>query len=266
MAGRRVETQPTVPPTAAVDLPSGVLAERVVWDETIPARGYASARLARGVMVRVTDLAGDACVSLVVHDAVNPAERLNVADTVKVQWQAYLGAGAVLLSDMGRALATIGLDTSGCHDALCGASTRAHNAQRYGDGSASGPYPNARDQFVVALAKHGLTRRDVAPNVNLFKGVHVADGGALEFLPGAGAGTAVELTAEMELIVTVVNSPHPLDPRPGYVCTPLRVTAWLGQPTRRADAAWASTPERERAYLNTEHLLAGRRTPGTVAP
>ena len=34
------------------------------------------------------------------------AERLNVADTVKVQWQAYLGPGAVLLSDMGRALMT----------------------------------------------------------------------------------------------------------------------------------------------------------------
>lgn len=266
MAGTRAEAMPMIPATGATDLPEGVAAGDVVWDEVVAPGGYASAVVGRGTVVRFEDTAGDACAALLVHNAGQPTERLNVADTVKVQWQAYLGASAVLLSDMGRALATIGLDTSGCHDALCGASTRARNAERYGDGAVSGPYPNARDQFVVALAKHGLTRRDVAPNVNLFKGVRVGAGGTLEFLPGAGAGTAVELTTEMELIVTVVNSPHPLDPRPGYACTPLRVTAWIGRPTGREDAAWSSTPERERAYLNTEHLVAGRRTAGSVAP
>ena len=34
-------------------------------------------------------------------------ERINVADTVKVPWQAYLGTGHPLLSDAGRLMATL---------------------------------------------------------------------------------------------------------------------------------------------------------------
>ena len=60
--------------------------------------------LPRGAVVRLTDLEGDACANLLVYNAAQPFERLNVADTVKVQWQAYLGAGSLLLSDMGRVL------------------------------------------------------------------------------------------------------------------------------------------------------------------
>ena len=258
MAGTRAEAMPTVPATAATDLPPGVAADRVVWDEVIAPGGYSAAVVAPGTVVRLHDLAGEACAAVLLHNADQPAERLNVADTVKIQWQAYLGTGALLLSDMGRAMASIVHDTSGTHDALCGASTRARNEQRYGDGAVSGPCPNARDQFVVALAKHGLTRRDVAPNVSFFKGVRVADGGALEFRAGAGAGAVVELRAEMRLLVTVVNSPHPLDPRPAYTCTPLRLTAWSGAPTAPTDPAWTSTPERERAFLNTRHYHGGR--------
>ena len=252
MAGSTAEAMPTIPATAAVDLPPGVAPDRVVWDEVIAPGGYASAIVASGTIVRLVDTAGEACAALLLHNADQPSERLNVADTVKVQWQAYLGAGALLLSDMGRAMASIVTDTSGSHDALCGASTRPLNERRYGDGAVSGPSPNARDQFVVALAKHGLTRRDVAPNVNLFKGARVAEGGALHFQPGAGAGGVVELRAEMRLIVTVVDSPHPLDPRSGYTCTPIRLTAWSGAPTAPDDPLWTSTPERERAFLNTQ--------------
>ena len=52
-------------------------------------------------LTRITDVEGDACVQLLVYNADNPAERLNVIDTVKVQWQAYLDEGALLLSDDG---------------------------------------------------------------------------------------------------------------------------------------------------------------------
>lgn len=258
MAGMRADAMPTIPATAAVDLPDGVSADTVVWDEVIAPGGYSSTVVARGTVIRFTDVAGDACAALLLHNAEQTSERLNVADTVKVQWQAYLGAGALLLSDMGRAMATIVTDTSGHHDTFCGASNAALNAARYGDGTVSGPFPNARDQFVVALTKHGLTRRDVAPNVNLFKGVRVHEGGALELLPSAPAGAAVELRAEMHVVVTVVNSPHPIDDRVPYPCTPLRVTAWRGDPTGPDDPAWTSTPERERAYVNTQHYYAAR--------
>ncbi len=248
--------QATIPATAAVDLPAGVDAARVVWDETIGAGGYAARAVARGTVVRLTDLGGDACANVVVYNARRPIERLNVADTVKVQWQAYLGTGALLLSDMGRVLMSIRADTAGGHDALCGASNAARNAAKYGSGGVHGPYPDARDRFAVGLAKHGLDRRDVVPNVNFFKSVRVDPDGGLRFEGSRGAaGAHVELLAELPVLVVVANTPHVLDPRPDYTATELRITAWSDAATTRRDPRWSSSPEAERAFLNTEDLL-----------
>lgn len=262
MAGTRVQAMPTMPATDATDLPEGIVADRVIWDEVVAPGGYASSVVARGTVIRLDDLEGEACAAVLLHNADQASERLNVADTVKIQWQAYLGQGSLLLSDMGRVMASLMSDTSGRHDALCGISNSALNDQRYGNGAVNGPYANGRDQLLVALAKHGLSKRDVAPNVSFFKGVTVAEGGTVVFVPGVGGRAQVELRTEMNLIVTVVNTPHPLDNRPGYVCTPLRITAWTDVPTRPSDAAWTATPERHRAFLNTQHYFTGRQPRG----
>ena len=247
-----VEAMPTIPSTSAAGLPPGVAPETVLWDELVAGGGYTSVVVPAGGHVRLVDRDGDACAGVLLHRADRPTERLNVADTVKVQWQAYLGEGSLLLSDMGRVLAAIVEDTSGRHDALCGTSTKARNQARYGDGSVAGPAPNGRDHLAVALIKHGLERRDVAPNVNLFKGVRVEADGALTFDGTPAPGSAVTLRAELPLLVTIVNVAHPLDPRDTYTVTPLRVTAWLGEPAAADDPARLATPEAERAFLNTE--------------
>src|SRR5690349_498411 len=179
----------TLPAADAADpagLPEGVVAADVRWAETVPLGGYAARRLARDTVLRVEDLDGDACVQLLVFDAANPAERLNVADTVKVQWQAYLGEGALLLSDLGRVLMTIVGDTSGNHDCLCSGSNRRANDERYGNGSASGPTPNARDLLALGGLKHGLTRADIGPCINLFRRVAVHDDGSLHLVETTG--------------------------------------------------------------------------------
>jgi urea carboxylase-associated protein 2 len=246
----------TVPATAARDLPPGVDHDAVIWDEVVPLGGYASRRVPRGTVVRLEDADGDACVQLWVHRAEHPAERLNVADTVKVQWQAYLGPGALLLSDMGRVLMTIVDDTSARHDCFCTGSTRAANEARYGNGSVWGPTPAARELASLAVAKHGLERRDLPPAVGLFKGVRVADDGGLHLRGEPVAGTHVELRAELDLLVTVTNTPHVLDGRDGYEGSPVRLTAWRTDPSTD-DPNRTSTPERARAFLNTDELLAG---------
>src|SRR3954454_675562 len=109
---------PAVAAAAAVDLPDGVAPGDVLWDETLEGGEYAAHRLPRGAVVRLSDLDGDACAHVVLHNALLPSERLNLADTVKVQWQAYPTVGNALLSDRGRVLATIVDDTSGRHDAF----------------------------------------------------------------------------------------------------------------------------------------------------
>lgn len=253
MAGTRVEAMPTIPASAATDLPDGVNAGEVVWDETIAAGGYAARVLKRGSRLRLTDVHGDACAAMLVFNAERPVERLNVADTVKVQWNAYLGAGRLLLSDMGRVLMSVTEDTAKGHDAFCGASNLASNARKYGDGFNHGAHPNARDRFVIALAKFGMNRRDIHPCVTWFKPVSIAADGAVELDVGPFApGQQVTLRAEMDVIVVLANCPHVRDSRAEYAVTPLRATAWRGPVTPADDPIRLATPEGLRAFENVE--------------
>jgi uncharacterized protein YcgI (DUF1989 family) len=50
----------------------------------------------------------------------------------------------------------------------------------------------------------------------------------------------------------IANTPHVLDPRPTYICTPLRVTAYRGPIAPEDDPIRNSSPEALRAFLNTE--------------
>jgi urea carboxylase-associated protein 2 len=253
MAGTVVEAMPQLPPHAD-DLPAGIAADDIVWEETIAGGGYASRPITRGTRLRLIDLNGDACASVLVFNAAVPVERLNIADTVKVQWNAYPSTGSLLLSDMGRVMATIEQDDAGTHDAFCGASNEASNQRRYGDGRNSGPCPNARDRLLLGAAKHGLGRRDVHPCITLFKGVQIGRDGTIKPQLGPFApGRSLVLRAEMDVIVVIANCPHVLDDRPWRV-TPLRATAWRGPITAADDPQRTVTPERHRAFLNTEDL------------
>lgn len=252
MAGRVAEAMPVLPPVAD-DLPAGVVMDDLLWEETIAAGGYATRRLSRGARLRLIDLKGDACASMLLFNAEMPTERLNVADTVKVQWNAYLGAGRLLLSDMGRVLMSFLADDAETHDIFCGTSNAATNAAKYGDGTNSGPCPNGRDRFLLGAAKHGLQRRDVHPCVTLFKGATIGPDGAITPQIGPFApGRTVILRAEMDLIVVIANCPHVLDPREAWTVTPLRATAWRGAITPSDDPIRNATPEGLRAFQNVE--------------
>lgn len=250
-AGTVVEAMPLIPASRYPKPPPGVAADDLTWAETVAGGEYTTKVISRGTTLRLTDLHGDACAHLLLYNADQPWERLNVADTVKVPWRAYLGAGHPLLSDQGRALATVTTDTAGGHDALAGCSTAASNTDRYGDGDAFGGAPAARELFKLAAAKHDLAPRDLPPSISLFKAVRVTEEGNLTFRAASPPGAHVELRAELPLIVLVVNAPHRLDPRPAYTCTALHVLAWRGAPTVPEDPLWSRSPELTRALENT---------------
>ena len=253
MAGTQVEAMPILPASAVSELPHGVSSADMVWAETIAPGGYGAKRLNRGARLQLTDLAGDACASMLIFNAERPIERLNVADTLKVQWNAYLGAGKLVLSDMGRVMFSVLEDGAGTHDAFCGASNQATNAAKYGTGDNWGPHPNARDRFSLGVAKFGLARRDIHPCINWFKGVKVQEDGSLSPQLGPFApGRSLTLRAEMDVIVVLANCPHVLDTRPDYTVTPLRVSAWRGPVTPADDPLRNATPEGLRAFLNVE--------------
>jgi uncharacterized protein len=256
MGGTLVEAMATVPATRARDLPAGVAPEAMLWDETIGPAGYAAKEIHRGARLRLTDLRGDACVSMLIFNAERPVERLNVADTIKVQWNAYLGASGMLLSDMGRVLMSIVEDHAGTHDVFCGTSNEAANARRYGNGANWSAHPSARDRLLLGAAKFGLGRKDVHPCINWFKGVRITRDGATELIHGPFApGRSVTLRAEMHLIVVLANCPHVLDPRSRYTVTALRASAWRGPITPEDDPIRTASPESERAFLNVEEYF-----------
>lgn len=254
--GKVADAMPYLPAASTPFPPPGVQLSMLSWAETVAGGNYAHKVIARGTRVRLEDVTGEACAHVLVYNALEPWERLNVADTVKIPWQAYLGAGHPLLSGDGRVLATIVADDSGRHDALCGTSTARANQDRYGDSAPHGSSPSGRGLFTVAAAKHGLAPRDLPPSVSFFKGVQVMPDGGLTFTGSAGPRKSVELLAELPLIMLIVNVPHPVDPRPEYTCGPLRVHAWRSRPTAPGDPCWEATPEALRYYLNTADYAA----------
>ena len=208
----------------------------LLWEETLAPGRYSGKALARGSHVCFTDVEGLACVQLLLFNAWAPHERLNVADTAKVQWQAYLGGGSLLLTDMGRVIATVVSDTSGMHDLFCGSVA-------------------ARPLLTLGAGRFGLDRRDVHPCANLLKGVRVVDGDALAYTGGAGAGASFALRLELPAYGVVANTPHPL--ADSDECTPVQITAERGAPTTPDDPFRLATPEATRAFENTEDFLLG---------
>jgi urea carboxylase-associated protein 2 len=257
--GRTADAMPYLPASSTPFLPPGVDPARLTWAETVGPGNYTHKVLARGTRVRLTDVTGEACAHILLYNADQPWERLNVADTVKIPWQAYLTEGHPLLSSDGLVLATIVNDEAvGHHDALCGTTSAAANNVKYGDSSPHGGTPSGQALFTIAAAKHGLTVRDLPPSISFFKGVRVEEDGSTTFAGGAGPGRSVELLTELPVVILIANVPHPIDPRPEYVCGLLRLHAWRDAPTAPGDARWDRTLEAHRAYLNTADYANAR--------
>ena len=69
-----------------------------LYEETVPGGGHNSFILKRGQLLRITDIEGGANVSLLLFNAAEKSERLNLPDTLKCQHTAKLTAGHCLYS------------------------------------------------------------------------------------------------------------------------------------------------------------------------
>ena len=260
--GRAVDVMRHVPAPSGPSAPDGVAVERLVWSETVAAGGYSTAVVARGTRIRLTDPDGDACAHVLLHRADGPHERLNVADTVKVPWQAYVGTGHPLLSGFGRVLATVVADTSTAHDALAGTTTLAGNEARYGSGAPESASPAGRELLLLGALKHGLGQRDLPPSLSFFQGVRVGADGAFRWEGSAGPGATVDLLLHVDAIVLLANTAHPLDPRSEFTCTPLLVHAWPAASDLdlllAGDLVGPLGPEHLQAVANTDADLTAR--------
>jgi urea carboxylase-associated protein 2 len=234
----------------------------IVVDETVPPGAYWSRVVRRGQTLRVVDLEGAGAASLLALNADQPSERYNAPDTTKIQNTIFVTAGRVLFSDLGRVLLSVTGDTSGHHDTLAGFGNAATTVATYGPGRylelRNEYHRNARDNFLAALGRHGLGRRDLVPTFNLFARVAVGPAGSLDWVPGVQRpGAAVDLRAEMHVLAVLSATPHVLDPAPEYRPGRLQVTVWQGPPPAPDDPCRTATPEAGRGFDNTDALFAG---------
>lgn len=242
--------------------------DQLSWCEVVDGGAYWSRVVRRAEVLRIVDLEGSGCVSLLCWSAAQPSERYNFADTVKVQNDIFPTTGSVLLSDLGRVLMSFVADTSGHHDPICGwsdASTTAaaHGSDRDFQSVRNDRIRNAYDNFIAAMGRHGLGPIDLVPNINLFSRVSIDDDGTLS-LGGerAGAGAAVELRAEMDVLVVLSNTPHVLDPSPEFAPGRIEVTVRSGSTAAPDDPVRNPSPQVRRAFENTEAHLGLSATVG----
>ncbi len=220
-----------------------------------------SRRLRRNQRLRIVDVEGRACVSALFYNARDPLERYNMPDTLKAQFTAFLTSGRVLYSDMGRVLCSIVTDTCGWHDTITGVGHADDGRARFGEGSyqtlRNGFHRNARDNLLVELGKHGLGKRDVVANVNFFARVNVGDDGALTYAAAnSRPGEAVELRFEMDTLVVLSSTPHPLDPAPEYRPGAVTLVVREGPPAPADDPCRLSRPENGRGFALTAAYVA----------
>lgn len=213
--------------------------------------------LKRGTALCMVDVAGGGNVAAYMLNFENPAERLNVPDTLKAQHTARLRAGNVLFSDMGRVLCSITEDSLGWHDPLAGLSNAALIEAKYGKTSyqehRNGWHQSARDGMVMELAKYGLGERDLQATVNFFSKVVVEESGAMRYEPGhSPAGSVVELRAEMNVLVVLNNSPHPLAEGGKYAPGPVELTVNRVPMPGPDDACRRLCAENARGFVMTE--------------
>ena len=228
----------------------------------IPGGAADSLRLSRHRALTLTALGDGANVSMLIYAADNPLDRLNIPDTLKAQMSARVAAPMVLMSDMGRALASVTGSSLDWHDAITGHSLDVHVEQRHGPSSyaahSNGWRRSARAGLLDELWKHGLGMRDLHASINWFtKVAPAADArGTLEFVPGhAVAGDWVTLRAEQDLLVVLSTSPHPLDPAERWEPAAVRVTVEAVEAPAADDASRTFRAESARALAVTEGSL-----------
>ncbi|WP_157278189.1 urea amidolyase associated protein UAAP1 [Methyloversatilis thermotolerans] len=236
------------------------LADRaVLFSELLPGGAHWSWRLPRGTTLRMTALEAGANLSMVLYSAQEKLERYNMPDSLKAQHTAHYTRGHVLMSDMGRAMASITGDALGWHDPLGLLLDAQRMAAKYGERryqeARNGMYRAGREGLLIEIGKYGLRARDLVAPVNFFTRVEVDDEGRFRFDPShCPAGAWVDLRFDMDVIVAISTAPHPLDPATTYAPKKVGVALWRSGPAAADDFCRRFRPENARALHNTDMM------------
>ncbi len=206
---------------------------RVIADTVVPARQPWSAILNKGQVLRLVDLEGQQAIDFLCFNAEDPSERYHAPNTIKVPRNIFLGKGSILRSSLARPMMTIVEDTCGRHDTIFGCCSFEVDEVRYGETNAECCQRN----FERELAKHGLDKGSVVPNVNFFMYVPVDSDGEAQIRESLSRpGDYVDLRAEMDLLAVLSNCPEELNDATGASGpTPIRALIYEPDPATLAE-------------------------------
>lgn len=207
---------------------STLVPDKAIYRETVLAGDYWMQEVKAGQTFRILDLEGNQAADTLFFSAEDPSERYSAIDTIREQANAYLTAGTKLMSNLGNTMLEITADTCGRHDTLGGACATESNTVRYALDKKC--MHACRDSWMLAIAENehfGVSKRDIAHNINFFMNVPITKDGGLTFEDGISeAGKYVEMKAEMDVIVLISNCPQLNNPCNAYNPTPIEVLIW----------------------------------------
>jgi urea carboxylase-associated protein 1 len=199
--------------------------QNVAQDHFIAAEAPWSGLVRKGQTIRIEDSYGQQAIDTIFYRADDFSERYSNQDTMRMQSAAYVGIGTRIISNDGNVMLTMTADSCGRHDTSAGACSCESNTVRFGQGT---KYLHAcRDNFVLEVSKHGMSKRDIVPNINFFMNVPIKPNGEMTIVDGISApGDYVELVAEMDVLCVISNCPQINNPCNGFDPTPIRVLIW----------------------------------------
>ena len=188
----------------------------------IPAEKPWSGVVRKGQTIRIEDSFGQQAIDTIFYCLADFAERYSSQDTLRVNGVAYISTGSRIISSEGRLMAVVTADTSGRHDTSAGCCSCESNSVRFGHETRN--LHACRENFILELSRHGMTKRDIVPNINFFMNVPISPNGAMTIDDGISApGDHVALRAEMDLLCVISNCPQINNPCNGFDPTPIRV-------------------------------------------
>lgn len=197
----------------------------IVQSTIVQPGGDWSGIVKRSQILRIVDLEGRQAVDFLCYNAADPSERYNAADTMKINASLFIEKGTPLYSDMGNVMFRVIDDTCGHHDTIGGCCSRESNRVRYGVQEG----PNCRDNFLRALSRHCLGKKDIVANINFFMYVPIGEDGRMAIVDGLSKpGDYVDLRAEMDVLAVLSNCPQMNNPANAYNPTPIEVIVYEG--------------------------------------
>ena len=192
-------------------------------EEVVPAKSSWSGIIKKGQRLKITDLEGQQAVDFLCYNNNDRSDRYSATNTVKVQGNVYVGLGSILYSDSGTPLLEVVEDTIGRHDTVYGCCSNPNNMLRYGVETTESCYTN----FEAELAKLGMGKEAIVPNVNWFMSVPVLEDGS------AGVDNVVlqpnsyvTLLAKIETLAVLSNCPQMHNPCNGFNPTPVKIEVY----------------------------------------